>query len=72
MTPKRACLHEQLKEFLGECNHCGIRGLVFGGKWNSVCWIQLKHRDSKGRLRATIRWNCVRPQSLYERRESDT
>ena len=32
MTPKRACLHEQLKEFLGECNHCSIRELAFRGK----------------------------------------
>ncbi len=32
MTPKRACSHEQLKEFPGEGNHCGIRELAFLGK----------------------------------------
>lgn len=32
MTPKRTCSHEQLTEFLGECNHCSIRELAFREK----------------------------------------
>ncbi|MDP3090566.1 MAG: hypothetical protein Q8N04_07815 [Nitrospira sp.] len=29
---QRACVHEQLKEFLERCTHCRIRELVFRGK----------------------------------------